>query len=167
MQPGRASSPLISRLPLQIQFRELSFGSFGQVGTVRKYVLQQGTDASFTVDGMSMTSSTNTVTTAIQGVTLNLLGADPNTTLTVNVGHDTQGIESEINAMISAYNSVMSYVNTQNVLQFFFKYNGRTAFRRCQPSTCKLTTSVRHNEPGRNREHAVSGQYRNNGRQQR
>jgi flagellar hook-associated protein 2 len=85
---------------------QLSFGSFGQV-------LQQGEDASFTIDGMGMTSSTNTVTTAIQGVTLNLLGADPNTTLTLTVGHDVQGIENEINTMISAYNGVMSYVNTQ------------------------------------------------------
>ena len=75
--------------------------------------LQQGKDASFTVDGMSMTSSTNTVTSAMQGVTLNLLGADPNTTLTLTIGHDVQGIENEINAMISAYNGVMSYVNTQ------------------------------------------------------
>ena len=49
----------------------------------------------------------------MQGVTLNLLGADPNTTLTLNVGHDMQGIENEINTMISAYNGVMSYVNTQ------------------------------------------------------
>jgi flagellar hook-associated protein 2 len=33
--------------------------------------------------------------------------------LTVNVDHDAQGIESNINAMVSAYNGVMSYVNTQ------------------------------------------------------
>ena len=91
----------------------LSFGSFGQVGTISQAVLQQGANASFTVDGMSMTSSTNNVTTAISGVTLNLLGADPKTTLTVNVNHDVSGIESEINGMISAYNDVMSYINTQ------------------------------------------------------
>jgi len=91
----------------------LSFGSLATLGTVHKYVLQQGTDASFTVDGIATTSTTNTVTTAIQGVTLNLLGADSNTTLTVNVNHDVSGIENEINTMVSAYNDVMSYVNTQ------------------------------------------------------
>jgi flagellar hook-associated protein 2 len=92
----------------------LGFGSFGTVGTVRQYVLQQGTNASFTVDGMNMTSSSNTVTNAISGVTLNLLGASPSTTLTLNVNHDTSGIEKEINSMISAYNNVISDINTQN-----------------------------------------------------
>ncbi|MGA2025794.1 MAG: flagellar filament capping protein FliD [Syntrophobacteraceae bacterium] len=93
---------------------ELNFGSFGQAGTINQYVLQQGANAAFTVDGMSMSSSTNTVTNAIAGVTLNLLGADPNTTLTVNVSPDTQAIEANINTWINAYNTVISYVNTQN-----------------------------------------------------
>ncbi len=92
---------------------ELNFGSFGTVGTVQQYVIQQGENASFTVDGASMTSSTNTATNAIPGVTLNLLGADPNTTLTVNVAPDTQAIENNVNTMISAYNAVISYVNNQ------------------------------------------------------
>ncbi|HYA41523.1 MAG TPA: flagellar filament capping protein FliD [Syntrophobacteraceae bacterium] len=91
----------------------LSFGSFGQVGTISKRVLQQGADAAFTVDGMSMTSSSNTVTTAIPGVTLNLLGGDSGTTLTLNVTHDVQGVENNINGMVSAYNDVMSFINTQ------------------------------------------------------
>jgi flagellar hook-associated protein 2 len=92
---------------------ELSFGSFGQAGTVQQYVIQQGENASYTLDGASMTSSSNTVTNAIPGVTLNLLGADPKTTLTVNVAPDTQGIEDNVNSMINAYNAVISYVNTQ------------------------------------------------------
>ena len=92
---------------------ELSFGSFGQAGTVQQHVIQQGENASYTVDGASMTSSSNTVTNAIPGVTLNLLGADPKTTLTVNVAPDTQGIEDNVNSMINAYNAVISYVNTQ------------------------------------------------------
>jgi flagellar hook-associated protein 2 len=92
----------------------LSFGSFGSVGTVLQHVLQQGSDASFSIDGMSLSSSTNTVTSAISGVTLNLLGASPSTTLTLNVNHDTTSMESEINTMISAFNNVISDVNTQN-----------------------------------------------------
>ena len=92
---------------------ELNFGSFGQAGTIQQRVLQQGEDASFTVDGASLTSSTNTVTNAIPGVTLNLLGGDPNTTLTVNVAPDTQGIEDNVNTMLNAYNAVMSYINGQ------------------------------------------------------
>jgi flagellar hook-associated protein 2 len=93
---------------------QLNFGSFGQPATINQYVLQQGTNAAFTVDGMSMTSPTNTDTNAIAGVTLNLLGADPNTALTVNVSHDAQAIEANITTWINAYNTVISYVNTQN-----------------------------------------------------
>ena len=92
---------------------ELNFGSFGTAGTVHQYVLEQGQDASYTVDGASLTSSTNTVTNAIPGVTLNLLGADKNTTLTVNVAPDTQTIEDNVNTMLNAYNAVISYVNAQ------------------------------------------------------
>jgi flagellar hook-associated protein 2 len=92
----------------------LSFGSFGTVGTVRQYVLQQGTDASLSVDGMNVTSSSNTVSSAISGVTLNLLGASPSTTLSVNVGYDTSAIETQVNGMITAFNSVISDVNSQN-----------------------------------------------------
>jgi flagellar hook-associated protein 2 len=60
-----------------------------------------------------MTSASNTVTNAITGVTLNLLGADSGTTLTVNVDHDAAGIESKINSWLTAYNNVISYVNSQ------------------------------------------------------
>lgn len=91
----------------------LDFGSFGEVGAVRKYVLQQGTDAAFTLDGLSMTSKTNTVTTAIPGVSLNLLGEDPNTAVTVNVGRDGEGIQAKVQAMLNAYNDIIGYVNSQ------------------------------------------------------
>ncbi len=91
----------------------LDFGTFGSVGTVHKYVLQQGEDAVFSVDGFQMTSSSNTVTNAISGVTLNLQGEDSGTTVTVNVDRDTQAVEDKVNAMISAYNDVITFVNEQ------------------------------------------------------
>ncbi|MCE5335708.1 MAG: flagellar filament capping protein FliD [Desulfobacteraceae bacterium] len=91
----------------------LDFGTFSTAGAVRKTVLQAGQDAIFSVDGMSMTSSSNTVTTAIQGVTLKLLGAEAGTTVTVNIQRDTDGIEEKVNTMLDAYNSLMSYINQQ------------------------------------------------------
>lgn len=106
----------------------LDFGTFGAAGAVRMTVLQQGEDASFSVDGMSMTSSSNTVTTAIQGVTLNLLGEDSGTTVTVDVGYDTSAIETKINAMISGYNDVISYVNTQMTYNQDSKTTGGALF---------------------------------------
>ena len=91
----------------------LDFGSFSAVGAVKTYTLQKGEDASFSVDGMNMTSSSNTVTDAIGGVTLNLLGGDSNTTLTLNVSTDASAIETKVNSLLTAYNNVISYVNTQ------------------------------------------------------
>ncbi|MGC8494101.1 MAG: flagellar filament capping protein FliD [Syntrophobacteraceae bacterium] len=90
----------------------LGFGSF-TTGPVQD-VIQQGTNASFSVDGMNISSASNTAANVLSGVTLNLLAASPGTTLTLNVGHDTSGIETEVNSMISAYNQVISDINTQN-----------------------------------------------------
>ena len=101
MQPGRATLRQSSEFPSDSNAGELNFGSFGQAGTVQKYIMQQGEDASYTVDGASLTDSSNTVTNAISGVTLNLLGADKNTTLTVNVAPDTPEIETMLTACLT------------------------------------------------------------------
>ncbi len=106
----------------------LDFGTFGAVGTVHKYVLQQGEDAAFSVDGFNMTSSTNTVATAIPGITLNLLGEDANTTITVNVDRDGQAIEDKANAMVKAYNDVIAFVNGQMTYDPDTKQTGGALF---------------------------------------
>ena len=91
----------------------LDFGAFGTVDTVQKRILQQGEDAAFTIDGTNMTSSTNTVTTAIPGVTLNLKGEDAGTTVTVNVDRDSEGIEAKVQSLVDSMNEVLDFINTQ------------------------------------------------------
>lgn len=91
----------------------LDLGSFGEVETLHQYVLKQGEDAEFTIDGMKMTSSGNTVTTAIPGVTLNISGEDSNTTITINIDKDVEAIEEKIQSMLNAYNEVIAFVNEQ------------------------------------------------------
>ncbi|MHC1730138.1 MAG: flagellar filament capping protein FliD [Syntrophobacteraceae bacterium] len=91
----------------------LDFGSFGDVGTVHQYVLRAGEDAEFTIDGMTMTSSSNTITTAIPGATLNIAGEDSGTTVTLNIDRDVEAIEENVNSMLDAYNAVIAYVNEQ------------------------------------------------------
>jgi flagellar hook-associated protein 2 len=61
-------------------------------------------NASLTVNGVPVSSATNAVTGAIQGVTLNLT-KDAGTT-TVTVARDTSSIESAVNKFISAYNQL-------------------------------------------------------------
>jgi flagellar hook-associated protein 2 len=78
-----------------------------------------GKDANLTIDGVDLTSSTNTVTDLIPGVTFQLLA--PSTTesdkslqqVQVVIGNDNTGVESTFNTMVSDYNSLISAMNTQ------------------------------------------------------
>jgi flagellar hook-associated protein 2 len=72
-----------------------------------------GTDASLTVDNIPIKSATNTVTGAIQGVSLNLVAANPNATVTLNVSPDATQATSAINQFVTAYNKVVGDLNAQ------------------------------------------------------
>jgi flagellar hook-associated protein 2 len=72
-----------------------------------------GVDAQLTVDGVPMDSATNTVTTALPGVTLDLASAAPNTPVTIGVAADTSQATQTINSFVSAYNTVISDINSQ------------------------------------------------------
>jgi flagellar hook-associated protein 2 len=72
-----------------------------------------GTNASLTVNGIPISSTTNTVTGAIPGVTLNLASANPNETVTLATGPDTTEQASAINSFVSAYNTVLTDLNNQ------------------------------------------------------
>jgi flagellar hook-associated protein 2 len=97
----------------------VSLGSFGTAngGTAgRSRQVTAGTDAQFKVDGQTLTRSTNSVSDAIAGVTLNLQNAEPGTTVNLTIARDTAGIESKINSFVTAYNSVQGFItaNTAN-----------------------------------------------------
>ena len=72
-----------------------------------------GVNASLTVDGIPISSSTNTVSGAIPGVTLNLLSGDSGSPVTLSIGADVTQQESAINSFVSAYNTVIGDLNTQ------------------------------------------------------
>lgn len=71
-----------------------------------------GVDASLTVDGIPIDSSSNTVTGAIPGVTLNLLGLT-SSPVTLQVSPDTSQAATAINNFVSDYNTVISSINSQ------------------------------------------------------
>ncbi len=72
-----------------------------------------GTNASLTIDGVPFSSTTNTVTGAISGVTLNLAGAAPSTSVQLTVGPDSSQATTAINNFVNAYNSVIAVLNHQ------------------------------------------------------
>ena len=65
------------------------------------------------MDGVTVTSSDNTVTGVIPGVTLNLLKADVDTTVTLNTDRDIDKIMEKISAFVDAYNEVKTYIQQQ------------------------------------------------------
>jgi flagellar hook-associated protein 2 len=74
---------------------------------------QAGLDANLVVDGVSLTSPSNTVTNAIPGVTFQLLEANPSTPVQVEITNDTTDATSSLESFVSAYNTVIQDLNTQ------------------------------------------------------
>jgi len=72
-----------------------------------------GDNASLTVNGISISSASNTVTGAVPGLTLNLLSASPGTQVTLSVSPDTSQASSAINQFVSDYNTLLSAVSSQ------------------------------------------------------
>jgi flagellar hook-associated protein 2 len=72
-----------------------------------------GTNATFTVDGIPFSSTTNTVTGAIPGVTLNLLGAYPGVQVQVSIAPDSAQAVRAVGDFVSAYNAVVADLNKQ------------------------------------------------------
>jgi flagellar hook-associated protein 2 len=75
-----------------------------------------GQNANLTVDGVPISSTTNTVTGAIPGVTLNLLGATAGTAVNLTVASDAAQASTAINQLVTDYNTAMGLVNTQFAL---------------------------------------------------
>ena len=81
-----------------------------------------GADAQLTVDGVNLTSSSNTVANLIPGVTFQLLAPSAKESdgsleqVQVVIANDNTAVESTFSTMISDYNSLISAVNTQEGL---------------------------------------------------
>lgn len=74
---------------------------------------QAGQDAQFSVDGISATSSSNTVSNVIPGVTFQLLSAAPGTNVQVEITNNNGDVESAVGNFVKAYNAVMGDLNTE------------------------------------------------------
>ncbi|NQU06968.1 MAG: flagellar filament capping protein FliD, partial [Candidatus Abyssubacteria bacterium] len=62
---------------------------------------------------ITITSESNTITEIIPGVTLNLLGADPSTTIRISVENDTEAVRVAIEGFVESYNAVIDFMNKQ------------------------------------------------------
>jgi flagellar hook-associated protein 2 len=85
-----------------------TYSALGYASTVA------GSNANLTVDGINLSSVSNTVANLIPGVTFQLLA--PSTTgaqVQVVIGNDNTNVESTVNQFVTDYNSLVSAMNTQ------------------------------------------------------
>lgn len=74
-------------------------------------------NAALSVDGVPITSSTNSVQNVIPGVTLNLNGQNPDRPVAITVGFDPGQVTQAINNFVNSYNALTTAINAQ------FSYN--------------------------------------------
>lgn len=79
-----------------------------------------GQNASLVVDGVTLSSASNTVSNLIPGVTFQLLSTSPAIdsvgnleSVQVIIGNDNSGAESAVNQFVTDYNALMSAINAQ------------------------------------------------------
>jgi flagellar hook-associated protein 2 len=73
-------------------------------------------DAEFTLDGAEMTRGSNTISDALDGVTLKLKGlpnSTDSTTTTLTVGLNTTNLQTVVNTFITDFNDLYGYVKEQ------------------------------------------------------
>ncbi len=115
--------------------------------------LQTAQDAKFTVDGIAITKSSNTVTDAIDGVTLNLAKAPTDgTATTLTVSRDTSAMSKKIQAFADAYNSLRSTLKNVSAWDSTSKsgaaLSGDYSVRAVQSQVLSAVTSSVPGSPG-------------------
>ncbi|RMO93199.1 Flagellar hook-associated protein 2 [Pseudomonas syringae pv. philadelphi] len=77
-------------------------------------IIDVAKDAVFSVDGLSLTSKTNTVSTAISGLSFDLIApstaAAPTTTITVAT--NTEGLKTSLQSFVDSYNTLVTLVGS-------------------------------------------------------
>lgn len=78
--------------------------------------VQAGSDASFTLNGQTITRSSNVISDVVDKVTFSLLSDTPDSsppTLTVTIGENTDLIKNGINDFLTAYNDLKFFISEQ------------------------------------------------------
>ena len=88
---------------------QLAFNAAAQVSMGQTVTAQ---DAELTVNGLAITRESNSVTGAIDGVTLNLLKADIGNVVNVEVSVNTEGVKAAIEGFVEGYNGLASTIDT-------------------------------------------------------
>ncbi len=91
---------------------QFAFHGDGGNGVTNLTQTQAAQDAQITINGLSITSSTNVIKDALQGITLNLLKASPGTTVTASVSASTTAAKASVDGFVSSYNGLIDTINS-------------------------------------------------------
>jgi flagellar hook-associated protein 2 len=88
--------------------------TLGVLEGATKNAIRSGEDAVLSVDGYTVTSSSNTVTGVISGVALDLVGTNENSPITLTVERSTDAISDNLDTLVGYINDALSYIKKQN-----------------------------------------------------
>lgn len=86
-------------------------GAFTVAQEGRRREIVTGTNALVEVDGTYVERASNTITDAIEGVTLTLTTADPATEVDITVSRDVSAAVKAVETLVTAYNKVSEFVD--------------------------------------------------------
>ncbi len=103
-------------------------------------VVTAAKNAHLLIDGLDITSQTNQITGVIEGVTLNLR-KETTTPVTVDVVEDHSGVVAGVQSLVSSYNQIMDFFNTQFSRDSPGVLSGDSTARSVQAQVMSLMTS--------------------------
>lgn len=99
-------------------------------------------NAQLTVDGLAVSSASNTVVGVVPGVTLNLKSAKPNdAAATLTIAQDSSGASNAVGAVVTAYNKL---IQTQQSLTFYNAKTGQKGAMLGDPGVRSIMSQVRN-----------------------
>lgn len=105
---ARDSGQYSSGSRIVIDEATLVFNASGTLTEFKNSV--EAEDALFELDGVTISSTTNSPTTALTGVTLQLK-AVTSTSVSLSIANDTTTVKNNLTAFVDAYNTVVKYVS--------------------------------------------------------
>jgi flagellar hook-associated protein 2 len=117
---GVANNIMVDALEQGSGLEALEFGEGTSNALVEK---QAAADAEVVIDGLTVRSATNTVEGAMEGITINLLKAEPGTTIEVGVAVDVVALKAALKSFVDAYNGLVDTVKKLTA----YDPNSRTA----------------------------------------
>ena len=90
---------------------KLQLGASGQ--TNAQTVVQTAQDAQVTLDGLTITRSSNSISDVLVGITFSLKQANPAVKVTMSIDVDKQVLRDNVQSFVDAYNGVQTLINDQ------------------------------------------------------